>query len=599
MPQERIIVVDFGGQYANLIARRIRDLGVYSEIKLPESPVNEYKGAKGIILSGGPNSVYEGNAPKIEKKLLELGIPVLGICYGHQLLAYSLKGNVERGEKKEYGIAELDIVRENELFKGLDKRQIVWMSHGDTVSKLPEGFEIIGSTKNCKISAMGNSEKKIYGVQFHPEVVHTKKGMKILENFIKISQCKRTWSMDNFLEGKIEEIKKQVGVKKVLVLASGGVDSTVCLAILSKALGPDKILAFHVDHGFMRKNEAKEVRKALDKLGYCKLQIIDAKKEFMEALCGIINPEDKRIMIGELFLIVKDKKLKMLNMNPEEWVLCQGTIYPDTIESARTKHADKIKTHHNRVEQIIELIEKGHLIEPLEMLYKDEVRKLGKKLGLPEKILWKHPFPGPGLAIRVLCSNGELEEAILKTEKLAEKKLKGTGYKGKILPLKSVGVQGDSRTYRHAVLLSGKLDWEKLGQISTKLTNEIFNINRAVYSVEPQKVDSIELIEGKLTEERVSLLRNADAIVREELEKNKIYYEIWQCPVVLLPVKVNGKKEAVVIRAIESTEAMTANFYRMNPKILDKIANRLMKLKGISAVFYDVTNKPPATIEWE
>lgn len=613
--QDTIFVIDFGGQYAHLIARRIRELGVYSEIVLPDVNIEKLKNAKGIILSGSPLSICDLDALDFNKEILLLGKPVMGMCYGHQIIGRELGGKIGRSSSKEFGTAKLKVLKKEGIFEGISN-STVWMSHHDEVSEVPNGFEIIGSTSDCKIAAMQNLEKKIFGFQFHPEVVHTEQGMKLFENFVKICGCKRTWSMKNFVREKIEEIKKRVGNRKVLLLASGGVDSTVALALLSKALGKEKIIALHVDHGFMRKNETANVQKALEKLGYAKLHVVNAEEKFLHALKGLTEPEDKRTIIGEMFLIVKDEEILRMNLNPKEWMLCQGTIYPDTIESARTKLADKIKTHHNRVEQIMELIEAGNLIEPLELLYKDEVRAVGRALGLPEKIVQRQPFPGPGLAIRTLCSRGKQEKEGEKNfkeiekkaeswfkgfeniEKKAEKVLKKK-YFCKMLPLKTVGVQGDLRTYRHCIALSGKMDWNELDKASTELTNAFNEINRVVYSVSPEKIESIELVEKYLTTERLSVVREADDIVMQTVKENNLLEKIWQFPVILLPLKVNGQSEAIVLRPVESTEAMTARFYRIEKKLLKEIAGKLLKVKGVSAVFFDITNKPPATIEWE
>ncbi len=596
----KIVVLDNGGQYCHLIARRVRELGVYSEIALPDAPLEKFKDACGIILSGSPHSISDKKI-KFNASALDLGIPVLGICYGHHLLADELVGKVKKLGKGEFGFAELEVENQEMLFEGTPEKQTVWMSHHDQVSELPKGFELLGTTKECRIAAMGDFKRKIFGVQFHPEVTHTEHGMEILANFLfDACKCERNWSMHDYVEKETGKMRERTGNKKVLILASGGVDSTVTMAMLGRALPREQIFALHVDTGFMRKNETASIEKTLEKLELAELKVINAEKEFLSALKGVVEPEEKRKIIGKLFVEITEREIGKAGVREKEWLLAQGTIYPDTIETARTKHADKIKTHHNRVEQITKMIELGNVVEPLEQLYKDEVRELGKELGLPDELIWRHPFPGPGLAIRALCSDGkEDKKEIAAIEKKAAEKAKEFGFSLRVLPVKSVGVAGDSRTYAHPALLQGELDWERLGKASTKLTNEFGGINRVVFSLHPKKIKKVELGKATLTKKRLDLLREADAIVHEEIMKAGLYKNIWQFPVVLLPLKVNGKGEAVVLRPVESREAMTAKFYRMQPEILEKIVKHLSKLKGVSAVFYDITNKPPATIEWE
>jgi len=599
MQENKIIVLDFGAQYAHLIARRIRELHVYSEIKDPTASIEELKKAKGIILSGGPSSVYEKNAPAFNKKIFQLEIPILGLCYGHQLMAQETGGKVKPGKVKEFGTAKLEIKKFDKLFEGLRERENVWMSHGDSVAVLPPGFESIASTEDCPIAAMGNFEKNFFGLQFHPEVTHTVNGMKILSNFVfKICNCKADWTIKNYLEKEIAEIKEKVGGKNVFMLASGGVDSTVALALLNKALPAKRVYAMHVDTGFMRKDEAKLVEKTLRNLKLSELHVVNASKEFFSALKGVIEPEKKRKIIGNLFIEIQNHELKQLKLDPDTWLLGQGTIYPDTIETAGTKHAAKIKTHHNRVESIKQMIEEGKVIEPLAQLYKDEVRELGELLGLPKELVWRHPFPGPGLAIRALCSNGKEkipQKLGEKANEIAQKYL----LKATVLPIKSVGVQGDARTYRHPAVLEGELDWKELEKASTETTNKLKEINRCVFALQPEKIKSVKIIKADLNQKRIALLQEADAIVMDAVQKHGLEKAIWQFPTILLPIEVNGTgKESIVLRPVESREAMTARFYKMDEKILKEIVNKLMKLE-IGAVFYDVTHKPPGTIEWE
>ena len=598
MEENKIIVLDFGAQYGHLIARRVRQLHVFSEILEPDAPLEELEKAKGIILSGGPNSVYDSKAPKFNPKLFTLKKPILGLCYGQQLMAQELGGKVEKGKVKEYGLAELGVKKSDGLLKGLKGTETVWMSHGDKISELPSGFEVIGSTPDCENAAIADPSRKYFGLQFHPEVTHTPNGLKILENFVLgVCGCKQDWTIENYIEQKCAEIKKQVGKKNVFLLASGGVDSTVALALLHKALGEEKIYALHVDTGFMRKNESSAVGKELGELGFGNFHVVNAEKEFFEAVKGVVEPEKKRNIIGNKFIEVQNAELQKLELNPEEWLLGQGTIYPDTIETAGTKHAARIKTHHNRVDSIKELIEAGLVVEPISQLYKDEVRELGEELGLPAEIVWRHPFPGPGLAIRCLCSDGEAENLDLLNEK-AGAIAKEFGLTARVLPVKSVGVQGDERTYAHPCMLSGETSWENLEKVSTRITNELKEINRVVKLVNPVELDSIELIKADLNRPRIAALREADAIAMQKIQEHGLMKEIWQFPTVLLPLKANGG-EAALLRPVESLEAMTARFYPMKADILEEIASEIVKLDGIGAVLFDLTHKPPATIEWE
>ncbi len=600
MEENKIIVLDFGAQYAHLIARRVRQLHVFSEILEPDAPTEKLRKAKGIILSGGPSSVYEKDAPPFNPEIFSLGIPILGLCYGHQLMAQQTGGKVEQGNVREYGLAEIEVSKENKMFEGLEEKETVWMSHGDKVGGLGKGFEVIASTPDCKNAAVANFSRNFFGFQFHPEVTHTPNGLKMLENFVKgVCGCKQDWTTKNYIAQKCGEIKKQVGKKNVFLLASGGVDSTVALALLHKALGSEKIYALHVDTGFMRKDESENVERELEKLGFGNFHVVNAGEDFFEGVKGELEPESKRKIIGEKFIEIQNRELRKLELDPEEWLLGQGTIYPDTIETAGTKHAAKIKTHHNRVDSIVELIEQGLVVEPLDQLYKDEVRELGEELGLPHEMVWRHPFPGPGLAIRCLCSDGKensLEEIEAKAGKIAKEFDLGV----KILPIKSVGVQGDARTYAHpCVLVGGESDWGVLEKASTKITNEIREINRVLKLVAPPQIESVELLAADLNRGRIELLREADAIAMEKIAEHDLMKEIWQFPTVLLPLRVNGDGESIVLRPVESMEAMTARFYPMKEAVLKEISGDVLAIEGIGSVLFDITHKPPATIEWE
>lgn len=507
-----VLVFNFGGQYAHLIARRVRELGVYSEIVSSSTTAQEAKklSATGIILSGGPCSVYEENAPRFDANIISLGIPILGICYGHQLLAYSLGGVVESGKSKEFGKQEI-VLGESALFEGVSTPQTAWFSHGDEVKKLPRGFKEIAFSPTCGNAAMQCEEKKLFGIQFHPEVVHTPCGKKVLENFLfKICGCEATWRVGEQAEKFVEELKAQVGREKVVIGISGGVDSLVAATLLHKAVGK-QLYCVLIDHGLMRKNEVSLVTDRLKKQGFENLVVEDARETFLSALAGVADPEEKRKAIGHTFIAVFEKVAATLEAKEGIRFLAQGTIYPDRIESASSSNAAKIKSHHN-----LALPEKMkfQIIEPLKEFYKDEVRELGGKLGLPQDLLQRHPFPGPGLAIRVL---------------------------------------------------------------------------------------------GEVTEERLHILREADAIYLDELKKSGWYNKVWQAFAALLPVKsvgVMGDARTydyiIALRAVDSVDGMTADWSKLPPELIEKVSSRIVnEVRGVNRVLYDVTQKPPGTIEYE
>jgi GMP synthase (glutamine-hydrolysing) len=599
---DKIAVLDFGGQYAHLIANRVRRLNVYSEIVDGETPAEKLKEYKGIILSGGPESVYDNDSVKCDPGILDLGVPLFGICYGHQLLAHIQGAEVKHApEMKEFGLAEIDVKKAEGLFKDLKPKETVWMSHGDTVTELPDGYEVIGSTKSGEWAAIANFEKHFYGIQFHFEVTHTKSGMKMLENFLDLCGVGKDWMIDDYIKERVDSIKECVGDKKVFMLVSGGVDSTVAFALLDKALGEDRVYGLFVDTGFLRQDERGQVEESLKWIGLTNLHVVDAGERYFKALKNIYDPEAKRKIIGDLFLEVQQDKVDELNLNPDEWLLGQGTIYPDTIESGGTKHAAKIKTHHNRVPQIEELIRQGKIIEPISQLYKDEVRKVGELLGLSEDMVWRHPFPGPGLAVRCLCAHDEIYPHNYRLlEDKADEYLKEYGLEAWLLPIQSVGVQGDFRTYRNPLAILGNADFNKLDELATELVNQNDDINRVVKLVEPRNIETLEVQNVYLTPERIKLLQKADAVTNDFINRYGLKREIWQFPTVLIPLSVNSEiGESIVLRPVESEEAMTANFYHMDQNILNELGAELMKLKGITGVFFDVTNKPPGTIEWE
>ncbi|MDR1760625.1 MAG: glutamine-hydrolyzing GMP synthase [Fibrobacter sp.] len=597
--KDKIVILDFGGQYSHLIANRIRRLGVFTEIHQPTVSVEDLKGVKGIIYSGGPASVYAENAPAYNPEILKLPVPKLGICYGHQLLAKQLGGTVQSGAVKEYGIADLILSEpEHPLVKGLPKSSPMWMSHGDAVAELPTSYRIIAYTKDCPVAAVANDQEKIYGIQFHPEVTHSKYGNKILENFIAICGCEKSWNMKSYLPIITEQVLKQVGDKKVFLLVSGGVDSTVAFVLLNRILGTERVLGLHVDHGMMRLNESAQVKKFLDAEGMTNLKVVDASETFLKNLEGITAPEAKRKSIGATFLQVKDEEMAKLNLNPKEWMIAQGTIYPDTIESGNSPNAELIKTHHNRVKEVLDLMDAGLLLEPLADLYKDEVRLLGEELGIPHNLVWRHPFPGPGLGVRLLCSDGKSElpgaESIQGlTAWLAENKIEGN-----LLPIQSVGVQGDGRTYAQPFLITTQgLDWKACENYSTGIVNRFKAINRIVLEIGSVSKEEPVLVRQFATRENFDTLRKFDNLCTEFLQQNGLYEQIWQMPVVLLPLRAENKP-CIVMRPINSSEAMTANFAEIDFALLQKLWGTLQEA-GAGSLWYDITHKPPGTIEWE
>jgi len=511
--ESRILILDFGSQYTQLIARRLRESHVYCEIHPFNTPIEETRNfnPKGIILSGGPASVYARQSPKIKKDIFSLNIPVLGICYGMQLITYLFGGEVIKAEKHEYGKAELQILNHEDLFSGIPDKIIVWMSHGDKVLKIPDGFEPIAKTENAPYAAIRKKDRKIFGVQFHPEVKHTQFGEQILKNFaVKICGCEQTWTMENFIEYEVKRIRETVGDKNVICALSGGVDSSVVAALIHKAIG-DQLYPIFVDTGLLRKGERESVEKTFkEKFHMRNFKVIDASKIFLEKLKGVVDPEEKRKIIGHTFIEVFEEAAKKI---PNAEFLAQGTLYPDIIESVSVKGPSvTIKSHHN-VGGLPERL-KFKLIEPLRELFKDEVRELGKELGLPDEIVKRHPFPGPGLAIRIV---------------------------------------------------------------------------------------------GEVKPDYLRILRDSDAIVLEEIKKANLYDKVWQSFAVFLPIKTVGVmgdvrtyEYVIAVRIVESTDGMTADWFKAPYEVLERISNRIInEVQGVNRVVYDITSKPPGTIEWE
>ena len=514
----KILVLDFGGQYAHLIARRFRNLGYYSEIALPD--IDEKKitnNVKGIVLSGGPSSVYDKSAPQFNNNILSLDIPILGLCYGHQLLLKKYDGIVEKARVGEFGYTILNKIKNSPLFNSVSFPAQVWMSHSDSVINIPDGFEVIGSTKDCINACVQNLSLKRFSLQFHAEVKDTPAGNIIFNNFAKLCRMRKNWDSSRVLSTLKKRIIIEAKNKKVLLFLSGGVDSSVAFALLISALGKDKVLGLYVNNGFMRENETQIIISRYQEAGFKNIIVEDGETKFLNALHHITDPQQKRKIIGETFLQVRDDVVKKLGLTEDEWLLAQGTLYPDIIESGGTKHARVIKTHHNRVDGIKQLLKKGLIIEPLKDLYKDEVRIIGKKIGLLDDIINRHPFPGPGISINLLCSDGNIsdEELFIQTnDKLKNlnilKYLKGEAYKLYALPVKSVGVQGDFRTYNFPVVLKLEnvldnfIGWDKLEKISSFITNNIKNVNRVILQIFKKRECS--LIEAYCTKDRLDMI---------------------------------------------------------------------------------------------
>ncbi|RKZ13495.1 glutamine-hydrolyzing GMP synthase, partial [bacterium] len=466
MQTDKIYVIDFGGQYAHLIAAKVRRAGVLAEIRQPEDPDEAYSDARGIIISGSPALASHGEDADYNKGIFDLPIPILGFCFGHQEIAKHYGGEVEHGGRQ-WGFSELKFSGDHPLFKGLGPSETVWMSHYDSVTAIGPGFVELGHTEGTReapdhrFAAIANDELHRYGFQFHPEVDDTAHGDEMIANFVfGICGCEKSWDMATFLDAELGRIREQVGDGSVFLLASGGVDSTVAAAVLGKALGPERLHLLHVDNGMMRKDESAAVLELFADLGLDKhLHFADASDTFLQALGQTIEPEAKRKIIGETFIEVFDDKANELGI--QEYLLGQGTIYPDTVETGGTKRADTIKTHHNRVQVIEDLIARGRVVEPLSELYKVEVRELGESLGIDHSALWRHPFPGPGLGVRCLCSDGtpdtaHFDELLPELAAVAGR----YGVQALALPIRSVGVKADLRAYEHPVLLSGSDDWE-------------------------------------------------------------------------------------------------------------------------------------------
>jgi len=606
MQHDAIAVIDFGGQYAHLIATKVRRQGVLAEIRQPEDPIEEFMGFKGVIVSGSPSLASHGEDSDYTRGIYDLDAPILGLCFGHQEIAKHYGGEVVHGGRQ-WGRADLHLVGEHPLFKGLGPVQQVWMSHYDSVTAIGPEFRELGWSVTTdggpdhRFAAIGSDSLRRYGFQYHPEVDDTVHGDVMIANFVfEICGCEATWSMEAFIADQMENIRQQVGDGSVFLLASGGVDSTVAATLLARALGPERLELLHVDNGLMRKDESAAVIEFFRGLGLgSNLHFIDASDRFISALDGIVEPEAKRRAIGNSFVAVFEDEARRLGV--EGHLLGQGTIYPDTIETGGTKRADTIKTHHNRVPVIEEMLAAGRVVEPLAELYKVEVRELGEKLGIPHELVWRHPFPGPGLGVRLLCSDGVgAIEGLDDIAPLVAEEGRRFGLDAEVLPIRSVGVKADLRAYEHPVLLTGDVEWETLLRAASVLTAEVPGINRCIWNLQPFPPATAVPLAATTTNERLDVLREADHIVMEGLRRHGLYDEIWQCPTVLVPLDLAGDGgELVVVRPIRSKRAMTATPVELPAALLEEFRRDILALDGVSGLALDVTSKPPGTIEWE
>jgi len=619
---QKLAILDAGAQYGKLIDRSIRELGVESELLPMSTPAAELqKSYRAIIISGGPESVYGENAPQFDPQIFQIGLPLLGICYGMQLLAYETGGHVEKLPQREDGPAQISIVTSSPLFAELEPQQDVLLTHGDSVTQVGQGFSVIAKSGEL-IAGIEDPQKKLFGVQFHPEVDLTINGQKILSNFLfNIAGFSGSFTIEDREEKAIREIKAQVGSKKALVLVSGGVDSTVAAALVTKALGQENVFAIHIDTGFMRKDESKTVKLALEKNGL-PLRVIDAQDEFAYATTHIKNeetpklneatePEQKRKIIGDTYIKVTEKAVQSLKVNADAILLVQGTLRPDLIESAsnslKSSHkADTIKTHHNDTELVRKLREEGKVVEPLRDYHKYEVRQLGEKLGLPSELIWRQPFPGPGLAIRILCANEPYMTSDFKEINHQLKAFERGKYSITLLPVRTVGVQGDGRTYSYLAGISGPANWTELMEIAKEIPKTVHSVNRIVY-IFGEKISGpiTEITQTTLTPDVIEQLREADAIVNEILLKNNLVKSLSQVPVISFPVHFGiPGNHSIGIRTIITRDFMTGipatPGVHIPVPVLEEMVQRILKeVPKISRVVYDLTSKPPGTTEWE
>ncbi|MGM5488574.1 MAG: glutamine-hydrolyzing GMP synthase [Nanobdellota archaeon] len=593
---ERIIVIDFGGQYTQLIAKRVRECQVLSEIVPYDTTLEDIRKKKpqGIILSGGPASVYEDGAPMIDAGILALGIPVLGICYGMQMIDYLSGGSLISEGVKEYGETELRL-ESSRLFEGIDARIRVWMSHGDSVDTLPEGFCVIARTKD-HVAGIANTDKDLYGIQFHPEVTHSQYGTIMIDNFvIGICGCKREWTPTHFIEDAKEQIRKTVGTNDVICFVSGGVDSSFIATLLCDTAGIGTVYPVYIE-ALMRKDETEEVTESLKAAGVTNLIVYRAEDEFISALEGLTDPEEKRKTIGNLFGTLQERAIGDLELDPDETFLAQGTLYTDLIESGRGvgKSASTIKSHHNVGCEFIEnLKERGRLVEPNMWIFKDEVRKAAKEIGLPASIYDRQPFPGPGLGIRIVNGNRNWTVPDAgEADRIAAK----YGLRARVAPVKTVGVQGDSRTYRFLCVLSGERNWKLIREAAREIPMVCEGINRVVYEITAGA--GVRAIETTVTRDTVDQLKTIDYLGRQILSGQGISQTIF----VLFGADLDGSnKRSVALRAVVTDDFMTARPAVAGEEIswdcLDALAAMVQAHAGGFVI--DVTDKPPATTCWE
>lgn len=605
MQHDAIAVVDFGGQYAHLIATKVRRQRVLAEIRQPEDPIEAFRGYKGIILSGSPSLASHGEDSDYTKAIYDLDVPILGFCFGHQEIAKHYGGTVVHGGR-EWGHADMRIVRDHPLFAGVGSQARVWMSHFDSVTAVGPDFEelgytMLGDSGVHRFAAIGSDTLRRYGFQYHAEVDDTEHGDTMIANFVlRICGCTPSWTMEAYLDEQVERVRKQVGDQSVFLLASGGVDSTVAALVFRQAIGADRLHLLHVDNGMMRKDESADVLDMFRRFGLGNnLHFADASDEFLKALEGVVEPERKRRIIGDTFIRVFERMARELGI--EGHLLGQGTIYPDTIETGGTKRADTIKTHHNRVPVIEEMIAAGKVIEPLADLYKVEVRELGERMGIPGELLWRHPFPGPGLGVRLLCNTGVADREGIEGVDAALAEVAGRyGVRATALPIRSVGVKADLRSYEHPVLISGDVPWDRLQEAVGVMLKSVPGINRCIWNLGGGAPANVRPLAATMTRDRLDLLREADAIVMDGLRRHGLYDDIWQCPTVLVPLELDGRgSEFCIVRPIHSERAMTATAARLPDVLLAELRDRILGLPGISGLALDLTSKPPGTIEWE